>query len=42
MATATMMATTMVEEDDGKEVNGDGTRHSFWGGTIKASSLREL
>ena len=35
MATATTMATTMVAEDDDKEVDGDGTRRSFWGGYHK-------
>ena len=37
LATVTTMMTTMsmrmVADDNDKEVNGDGTRHSFWGGT---------
>ena len=39
--TMTTMAMTMVADDDDKEVDGDGTRCSFRGGTIKASSSRE-
>ena len=47
MATAattmtTTMATTMAADDDNKEVDGNGTRCSFWGGTIKVSSLRTM
>ncbi len=38
----TTMATTMAADDDDKEVDEDGTRRSFRGGTIKASSSREL
>jgi hypothetical protein len=36
------MATTMAADDDDKEVDGDGTRRSFRGGTIKASSSRKM
>ena len=35
--TTTTMATTMAADDDDKEVDGDGTRRSFWGDTIKVS-----
>jgi hypothetical protein len=36
------MATTMAADDDDKEVDGDGTRRSFRGGTIKASTSRTM
>ena len=34
MATATTMTTTMAADDNNKEVDGNGMRHSVWGGTI--------
>ena len=42
MATKKKTKTTMAADDDNKEVDGDGTRRLFRGGTIKALSSRSM